>query len=192
MPPEPVTPGRLIDVFSIFSAIPLPVTLLMSFTVVPEARSHRFTLRLNLSSAQVSLSIVLTPIVLNSNLFCISKTDVHSQKPLLIFINPHSGKGKAVRLFDKRVRSILEDCKIKHQIFITKHARHATEYIKTTPNIGDNFSALCTLSGDGLLWEVINGFVESVEQQTAELRAIPLPIGEFSLSYIQIAYLIFA
>ena len=97
----------------------------------------------------------------------------------MIFINPHSGKGKAVKLFEKRVCAILEDCKVKHQIFITKHAKHATEYVRDMPDIAERFSALCTISGDGLLWEVINGFVESVEQQNSELRALPLPIGQF-------------
>ena len=84
-----------------------------------------------------------------------------------------------MKLFDKRVRSILEDCKVKHQIFITKHPKHATEFVKETDDIADKFSAICSLSGDGLLWEVVNGFIDSVEQQNPDLRALPLPIGNY-------------
>uniref|UniRef100_A0AC35FPE3 DAGKc domain-containing protein n=1 Tax=Panagrolaimus sp. PS1159 TaxID=55785 RepID=A0AC35FPE3_9BILA len=78
---------------------------------------------------------------------------------LLIFINPHSGAGKGLHVFEKELKPKLLKFKIKHEIIVTERANHAKEIIKLRNDLFD-FNAIIIVSGDGLIFEVINGILE--------------------------------
>lgn len=96
-------------------------------------------------------------------------------KPVLIILNPKSGKGQAQREFENKIKPILDDCNVKYHLLITKHARHASEFIESNSDLANSYSALATVSGDGLLNEVLNGFVKMVEN--SEYKHIPIPLS---------------
>lgn len=106
-------------------------------------------------------------------------TLIHSghsaSKPVLIILNPKSGKGKTIKIFDRKVKPLLDDCGIKYHVLVTKHANHASEFIEGSHDLAASYSAVVTVSGDGLLFEVLNGFVSSLER--LEVKQIPIPIS---------------
>lgn len=99
---------------------------------------------------------------------------------MLIILNPKSGKGNTAKIFDQKVKPILEDCQIKYHVLVTKHANHAFEFIESSLDLANSYSAVVTVSGDGLLFEVLNGFVSLMER--SEGKQIPIPISKWSLS----------
>lgn len=98
-----------------------------------------------------------------------------------MIINPNSGKGKAKNLFNQIVQPILEQYNVKYQVFLTEHANHALEFIENHNDLINTYSAISVISGDGLLYEVLNGFIRQVEQ--LKTNKIPIPLSEFSLSF---------
>uniref|UniRef100_A0AC34G385 DAGKc domain-containing protein n=1 Tax=Panagrolaimus sp. ES5 TaxID=591445 RepID=A0AC34G385_9BILA len=78
---------------------------------------------------------------------------------LLIFINPHSGAGKGEEIFEKEIKPKLLNSKIKHEKIVTERINHAKEIIKLRNDLFD-FNAIIIVSGDGLIFEVINGILE--------------------------------
>ncbi|XP_027204200.2 sphingosine kinase 1-like [Dermatophagoides pteronyssinus] len=98
-------------------------------------------------------------------------------KPLLILLNPASGKGKSVRLFNDNVRQLLDDCNVKYHVLTTKYANHALDFIQHHNDLVGTYCAIVTLSGDGLLFEVLNGFVHSLELSTIMPKKVPVPIS---------------
>lgn len=112
---------------------------------------------------------------LNLLLFFLFHTGHSNTKPVLIILNPKSGKGQAQREFENKIKPILDDCNVKYHLLITKHARHASEFIESNSDLANSYSALATVSGDGLLNEVLNGFVKMVEN--SEYKHIPIPLS---------------
>lgn len=93
-----------------------------------------------------------------------------------MIINPNSGKGKAKKLFNQIVQPILDQYNVKYQVFLTKHANHALEFIENHNDLINTYSAISVISGDGLLYEVLNGFIRQVEQ--LKTNKIPIPLSE--------------
>lgn len=111
-----------------------------------------------------------------------------AQKPLLIFVNPKSGAGKAKNIFYERALTIFNEAKVPHVLVMTEYANHAKEYIQTL-NL-NSYSGIIAISGDGLIYEIINGLAARSDCK----EAIRMPIGQIpggsanalacSLSYI--------
>ena len=76
-------------------------------------------------------------------------------KPLLIFVNPASGTKIARKLFSKSLKPDLEQNELEYEHVETKYAGYAAELVqqKDLSNIG----GVITISGDGLVHEVLNG-----------------------------------
>lgn len=99
-------------------------------------------------------------------------------------MNPASGKGKSVRLFNDNVRQLLDDCNVKYHVLTTKYANHALDFIQHHNDLVGTYCAIVTLSGDGLLFEVLNGFVHSLELSTIMPKKVPVPISEYIMKCI--------
>lgn len=52
-------------------------------------------------------------------------------RKLLVFLNPKSGSGKARQLFQQRVVPILHEAEMQYDLYITKHANYAREFVRT-------------------------------------------------------------
>ncbi|XP_069124226.1 sphingosine kinase 1-like isoform X2 [Argopecten irradians] len=92
-------------------------------------------------------------------------------KRLLILINPHSGPGKAQQIFEKEVVPMLNEANADYEVKITEHAGHATEIMVNLDL--SVWYAVIIVSGDGLIYETINGLMKRPDWE----RAIQFPVG---------------
>ncbi|VDI56628.1 sphingosine kinase [Mytilus galloprovincialis] len=90
---------------------------------------------------------------------------------VLVLINPRSGPGKAQQIFESTVKPMLDDADIVYKILITEYAGHASDVVKTLKL--EDYSGLVIVSGDGLIYEVINGLMSRKDWA----KAIKFPIG---------------
>ncbi|XP_067672040.1 sphingosine kinase 1-like [Haliotis asinina] len=90
---------------------------------------------------------------------------------LLILINPHSGPGKALQIFSNEVKPMLEEAEIPYKMQVTEYAGHARDLLQTLAL--SEWYAVVIVSGDGLIYEAINGLMERPDWE----KAIRLPMG---------------
>ncbi|XP_028454937.1 sphingosine kinase 1 [Perca flavescens] len=89
----------------------------------------------------------------------------------MILVNPHSGRGQALQLFTGHVQGMLTEAAVPYTLVITEHQNHARELVRKADL--SQWDALVIMSGDGLLFEVINGLMEREDWQ----EAIQTPLG---------------
>ncbi|KAM4534802.1 sphingosine kinase 1 isoform 1-T1 [Fundulus diaphanus] len=89
----------------------------------------------------------------------------------MILVNPHSGRGQALQLFTGHIQAMLTEAAVPYTLVITEHQNHARELVKNADL--SQWDALVIMSGDGLLFEVINGLMEREDWQ----QAIKTPLG---------------
>ncbi|KAJ8521628.1 hypothetical protein ONZ45_g1678 [Pleurotus djamor] len=90
---------------------------------------------------------------------------------LKVLVNPFGGKGKARAIFMQKVEPILMHAGCSLDVVYTTHGGHAYEIAKTLPI--DDYDAVVTVSGDGLVHEVLNGLAH----HDAPLKALSIPIA---------------
>uniref|UniRef100_A0A7N8Y470 sphingosine kinase n=1 Tax=Mastacembelus armatus TaxID=205130 RepID=A0A7N8Y470_9TELE len=90
---------------------------------------------------------------------------------VMVLVNPHSGRGQALQLFTGHVQGMLTEAAVPYTLVITEHQNHAREMVRKTDL--SQWDALVIMSGDGLLFEVINGLMEREDWQ----EAIQIPLG---------------
>ncbi|KAF9650762.1 hypothetical protein BDM02DRAFT_3111507 [Thelephora ganbajun] len=92
-----------------------------------------------------------------------------------VFVNPFSGKGKSVKLFNRVVKPILDYGKCTLDVTFTTHRKHAAEVAK---EINLDYDAIVIISGDGLVHEIFNGFAEHENPRAAfAIPLAPVPTG---------------
>ncbi|XP_061685036.1 LOW QUALITY PROTEIN: sphingosine kinase 1-like [Syngnathoides biaculeatus] len=94
---------------------------------------------------------------------------------LLLLVNPHSGKGHALTLYNSHVKRMLNEAGVLHTLFITEHQNHAREHVREADL--SQWDALVVMSGDGLLFEVINGLLERSDWEDAILTPLGILPG---------------
>ncbi|CAF1131889.1 unnamed protein product [Rotaria sordida] len=92
-------------------------------------------------------------------------------KRALVFVNPAGGAGKAYRLVMEYVIGVWSEAEFTYHIIITERAGHARDYVQSI-QLAD-WSGIVLASGDGLIYEVINGLMNRDDWQ----EALKLPIG---------------
>ncbi|XP_046352905.2 sphingosine kinase 2-like [Haliotis rufescens] len=90
---------------------------------------------------------------------------------LLVLINPHSGPGKALQIFNNEVKPMLEEAEIPYKMQVTEYAGHARDLLLTLAL--SEWYAVVIVSGDGLIYEAINGLMERPDWE----KAIQIPVG---------------
>jgi sphingosine kinase len=89
-------------------------------------------------------------------------------------VNPYSGKKRALMVSSAVLQPLLEEAGLPYEIFITQRPNHSREFIaQDSPDLLDKYSALVIVSGDGLVFEVIQGLHERPDWE----KAIQIPIG---------------
>jgi sphingosine kinase len=76
---------------------------------------------------------------------------------MLVLINPFGGAGAAARNWDT-AEPLLKDAYADVEVRFTERANHAYD-IANKELKEDEFDAIVTVSGDGLIFEVVNGFL---------------------------------
>ncbi|XP_070581130.1 sphingosine kinase 1-like [Ptychodera flava] len=92
-------------------------------------------------------------------------------KKILFLINPYSGQGKADKIFKERVVPLLGESDLNYHPICTEYQGHAHEIAKGLEV--NEWDALAIVSGDGLVYEVINGLMSREDRETA----MKIPIG---------------
>ncbi|XP_073681357.1 sphingosine kinase 1 [Garra rufa] len=90
---------------------------------------------------------------------------------VMVLVNPQSGRGQAMALYNGHVQRMLTEADISHTLFITERRNHARDLVKNADLT--QWDALVILSGDGLLFEVVNGLMERPDWE----KAIQTPLG---------------
>ncbi|KAJ2510508.1 Sphingosine kinase 1 [Coemansia sp. RSA 1939] len=90
----------------------------------------------------------------------------------LVFLNPVSGKRKSLKVFESIVKPILEIGSMPYSLKITDSPRHAADFVEN----GDLslYTSIVTVSGDGLLHEVLNGLLR--RKDWAQYKRLPLGV----------------
>lgn len=91
-----------------------------------------------------------------------------------MLINPASGPGKALEIFEQRVMPVLAESGLKFEVMTTKGAGNAYTFIRTVPDLLMKWDGIVIVSGDGLPYEVFNGLMARDDWQ----EAIKIPIGK--------------
>lgn len=96
------------------------------------------------------------------------------RKPILILINPHSGRGKSVTIYKKKIVPFLESHNIDYETFITQSDLRVSHYLdgKSTLEIL-KYRSIIVVSGDGLFHETINALLARKDWQ----QVMTVPIG---------------
>lgn len=82
-----------------------------------------------------------------------SSTSDSESRRLLVFVNPNSGPGAALKIFNTRVRSFLGEANISYDLIVTEYPGHCQKVVKEATHLA-KYAGLVAVSGDGLLYEV--------------------------------------
>jgi len=96
------------------------------------------------------------------------------RRHLLILINPFSGTKQAPKVFES-IRNILEMRGATLHIQQTVRPNHAYEIVKEM--CVENYDGIVTISGDGLLSEVVQGVMQNPNTETVKLPIGVIPGG---------------
>ncbi|XP_030143210.4 sphingosine kinase 1 [Taeniopygia guttata] len=83
----------------------------------------------------------------------------------LVLLNPQSGSGRALDDFQAVVQPMLAEADIATTVFITERPHHAHEKVRDEDL--SQWDTLVVVSGDGLLFEVVNGLMERPDWKEA-------------------------
>ncbi|XP_034044403.1 sphingosine kinase 1-like [Thalassophryne amazonica] len=84
---------------------------------------------------------------------------------VMLLVNPQSGSRQALALYNNQIQQMLSEAEIQHTLFITERHNHARELAREADL--SLWDALVIVSGDGLLFEVINGLLERPDWEEA-------------------------
>ncbi|KIR80783.1 D-erythro-sphingosine kinase [Cryptococcus gattii EJB2] len=129
----------------------------------------------------VKLHVLVEPIDIpetNEWTRCLMEAAYGSIEPfrnVLILVNPVGGKGKAKNIVQDTVIPILEAAGATVTVQETTHRLHAEEIARSMDLVYD---VIATASGDGLVYEVVNGLAARSDARKALLTPIaPIPTG---------------
>ncbi|KAL0993074.1 hypothetical protein UPYG_G00102900 [Umbra pygmaea] len=90
---------------------------------------------------------------------------------VMLLVNPQSGRGQALQYFYGHIEAMLTEALVPYTLVITEHQNHARALVREADLT--QWGALVILSGDGLLFEVVNGLLEREDWE----EAIQTPLG---------------
>ncbi|CAG8570726.1 6607_t:CDS:2, partial [Diversispora eburnea] len=96
-------------------------------------------------------------------------------KRLKVIMNPVSGKGKAVKIFNKEIKPILDAASCTYDITRTERANQANELMRTLDL--KNYDAIVCVGGDGTMYEVVNGILSREDAMDVKIPLGIIPAG---------------
>ncbi|GJJ73056.1 sphingosine kinase [Entomortierella parvispora] len=97
--------------------------------------------------------------------------DVKQGRHYKILVNPFGGQGHAQKIWQNTAEPLFKASGSTYDLTLTTHRYHAKEIAKELDI--RKYDAVCSISGDGVLHEVINGFMERPDA----ILAHKLPLG---------------
>lgn len=107
----------------------------------------------------------------------IAKRDRRPQK-LLIFVNPLGGKGRAVDVYKRKVRRLLDLARVESDIIVTKHANHARNTIEDPKFDVEMYDGVICVGGDGMFSELMNGLLFRYNRERILASELELSVRE--------------
>eukprot|EP00727_Mastigamoeba_balamuthi_P000889 m51a1_g10798 putative sphingosine kinase 2-like isoform x1 (553) ;mRNA; r:7806-10164 len=105
--------------------------------------------------------------------------DPSERAPVLVLINPFSGKKKGPSVWATRCCPIFQAAGLKHEVVITREAGEAKRIVSQM--VLAQYSAIACVGGDGILCEVTNGLMSRPDWSLATLGGAmpvaPIPSG---------------
>ncbi|XP_059471901.1 sphingosine kinase 2-like isoform X2 [Neocloeon triangulifer] len=89
------------------------------------------------------------------------------ERRLLVFVNPKSGSGRAKEIFERRVAPLLIDAELPYDLHLTQGPNDARRFVRQRHDLTTAYSDIIIVSGDGLMFEVINGLIERPDWESA-------------------------
>jgi sphingosine kinase len=83
----------------------------------------------------------------------VTTPNIAESRRLLVFVNPNSGPGVALKTFNTRIRSFLGEANISYDLIVTTHVGHCQQIIQDSKDLS-KYTGIVAVSGDGLLYEV--------------------------------------
>jgi len=99
--------------------------------------------------------------------------DIKQGMRLKVLINPFGGQGKAKSIFERQVKPVFEAAKCTVDVQFTERQGHGVDIAKEIDI--EAFDSIVTVSGDGVIHEVINGFLQRPDAREA-IRKLPLGV----------------
>jgi len=97
-------------------------------------------------------------------------------RPVLLFVNPFGGKGQAMQMLEEVVRPMLDVSKLPYEVIETERAGHALEVVRERDL--SSYGIIASLSGDGLLHEIVQGLLNRPDWEvTRKMPIALLPAG---------------
>ncbi|XP_029440557.1 sphingosine kinase 2 [Rhinatrema bivittatum] len=90
---------------------------------------------------------------------------------LLLLVNPQGGRGLALQHCHAHILPMISEADISYNLIQTERQNHARELVQGLSL--DEWDGIIIVSGDGLLYEVINGLMERPDWE----EAIKTPVG---------------
>ena len=111
-------------------------------------------------------------------------------KRLLVIINPYAGTKNAQMVANRSILPMLQQAGVEYEVLLTSYAGHARELVRQEAS--DRWKGIVVISGDGLLYEVLNGLFDREDWREAleclSFGIVPAGSGNGlsrSLSYLQ-------
>nr|KAF6277508.1 ceramide kinase [Pipistrellus kuhlii] len=101
-------------------------------------------------------------------------------KRLLVFINPFGGKGRGLRIYERKVAPLFALAAIATEVVVTECANHAREALHEMSL--DSYDGVVCVGGDGMFSEVLHGLVgrtqraAGVDQNEPLAALVPCPL----------------
>jgi len=111
-----------------------------------------------------------------STLRLIGKTEEDLKKPLLVLVNPVSGPGKAMSLWDKIASHVIcKDAGHAVKVIVTERANHGSDYLRDHTDLCASFKGIIVASGDGGVYDALQGIMARKDWAKC-LQNLPLGI----------------
>ncbi|KAI6213692.1 DAGKc domain-containing protein [Aphelenchoides besseyi] len=98
-----------------------------------------------------------------------SQSSIDSRR-IIVIANSVSGVKNAITSWKRIVQPIFDECRVSYEFKQTERANHAVEIMQKLDI--NNFTAVCVMSGDGVVTEVIRGLLTRSDRD----RALRFPI----------------
>lgn len=107
----------------------------------------------------------------------LSYTGTKPRRSILVLVNPHGGKGKAIKMFLSKSKPILEAAEAHVEVKETKYSQHATDIAKSMDP--QQYDIIACASGDGIPHEVLNGIYQRPDRAEVfnKIAVTQLPCG---------------
>ncbi|XP_013791981.1 sphingosine kinase 2-like, partial [Limulus polyphemus] len=97
--------------------------------------------------------------------------DILPKRHMLVIINPASGRRRAHEIFKEQVVPLLEEGEITWEVVLSKEKNFVYNYIRSVDL--SVFNNIVSVSGDGLVYEMVNGLLARSDWR----EAIKIPVG---------------